>query len=105
MRGANITVCVNGKNEITLIYKNKILEYTIHKKREKLASVIDVKGINHTVNALKLMGEQKVISLRTVIHGNNMSRLPLEKRQQQAKKDDYLRECPYTNTKNMRSGC
>ncbi|MDP2377574.1 MAG: ISNCY family transposase [Reyranella sp.] len=49
MRNAMITVCVDAKQNVTLLYKGKFLPYTIFHKQAKQAEVVFAKDLNHTI--------------------------------------------------------
>jgi transposase len=53
IQGARVTVCVGSDGEVTLLYKNKKLPYTIHAIHKKENKVASAKEINAEVNALK----------------------------------------------------
>ena len=50
MRGSNVTVCDDKEGNITLLYKNKILEYTTYKKKKHITKITSSKEINHFVD-------------------------------------------------------
>jgi transposase len=47
LRKAKFTVCENAKGEVTILYKNKPLPYTIYHNPPRQAEVVDTKTINH----------------------------------------------------------
>jgi len=49
MRNAIVTVCVDAKQNVTLIYKGKSLPYTIFHKQIKQSEVVIAKDINKTI--------------------------------------------------------
>jgi len=53
MRRSSLTVCVDDKNNITLLYKGKKLSYTVHEKQKKVSKVASSKEINSLVESLK----------------------------------------------------
>jgi hypothetical protein len=50
MRNAQVTVCENTKEEVTILYKNKPLSYTIYHKSTRQAEVVSSKSIDHQIN-------------------------------------------------------
>ncbi len=53
MRGADVTVCRDLNDGISLLYKGKMLSYTVHEKRKKSTQVASTKEINQLVDTLK----------------------------------------------------
>ena len=53
MRNAQVTVCENAKGEITILYKNKPLAYTIYQKPPRQAEVVDTKSLDRQVRSPK----------------------------------------------------
>jgi hypothetical protein len=53
MRNAQVTVCENAKGEITILYKNDPLAYTIYHKPTRQAEVVDTKTLDHQINIPK----------------------------------------------------
>ncbi len=49
LRNAKVTVCENAKGEITILYKNKPLAYTVYHKAPRQAEVADSKSIDHQI--------------------------------------------------------
>ncbi len=49
MRNAIITVCVDVKQNVTLLYKGKSLPYTVFHKQAKQAEVVLAKDLNQTI--------------------------------------------------------
>jgi len=49
MRNAAVTVCVNAKQNITLLYKGKFLPYNVFHKQTKQSEVVIAKNINKTI--------------------------------------------------------
>jgi len=47
LRNAKVTVCENVKGEITILYKNKPLVYTIYHKPPRQAEIVDTKTLDH----------------------------------------------------------
>ena len=47
LRNAKVTVCENATGEITILYKNKPLVYTIYHKPPRQAEVVDTKTLDH----------------------------------------------------------
>ncbi|MDO8753666.1 MAG: ISNCY family transposase [Anaerolineales bacterium] len=50
MRNALVTVCVDAKQNITLLYKGKSLPYNVFHKQTKQSDVVIAKDINKTIN-------------------------------------------------------
>ena len=53
IRNAQVTVCENAKGEITILYKNDPLAYTIYYKPTRQAEVVDTKTLDHQINIPK----------------------------------------------------
>jgi transposase len=53
LRNAKVTVCENAKGEITILYKNKPLSYTIYHKPPPQAEVVDTKSLNRHLDPPK----------------------------------------------------
>jgi len=53
LRKAQVTVCENAKGEVTILYKNKPLSYTIFHKPIRQAEVVDTKTLNHQIRTPK----------------------------------------------------
>lgn len=51
LRNAKVTVCENANGEVTILYKNKPLPYTIYHKPPRQAEVVDTKTLNHHLKA------------------------------------------------------
>ena len=51
MRNAMITVCVDAKQNITLLYKGKSLPYTVFHKQTKQSEVVLAKDLNQTIKS------------------------------------------------------
>ncbi len=49
LRKAQVTVCENAKGEVTILYKNKPLAYTIFHKPTRQAEVVDTKTLDHQI--------------------------------------------------------
>ncbi len=49
MRGATVTICEDFDGNITLLYQSKSLDFSIHKRGEKLRPMTDDKNINQAV--------------------------------------------------------
>jgi len=49
MRNAVLTVCMNAKQNITLLYKGKFLPYNVFHKQTKQSEVVSAKDLNKTV--------------------------------------------------------
>ncbi len=46
LRNAQVTVCENAKGEVTILYKNKPLSYTIYQKPIRQAQIVDTKTLD-----------------------------------------------------------
>jgi hypothetical protein len=53
LRNAQVTVCENAKGEITILYKNKPLAYTIYQKSPRQAEVVDSKTLDRQIKTPK----------------------------------------------------
>lgn len=53
LRKAQVTVCENAKGEVTILYKNKPLAYTIYHKPTRQAEVADTKTLDHQIKSPK----------------------------------------------------
>jgi transposase len=51
LRNAQVTVCENAQGEVTILYKNKPLAYTIFHKSTRQAQVVDTKSIDHQIKS------------------------------------------------------
>jgi hypothetical protein len=47
LRNAQVTICENAQGVVTILYKNKLLPYTIFKKLPHQAEAVDSKNLNH----------------------------------------------------------
>jgi transposase len=50
LRNAKVTVCENAKGDVTILYKNDPLAYTIYHKPARQAEVVDTKTLDHHLN-------------------------------------------------------
>ena len=53
LRNAQVTVCENAKGEVTILYKNKPLAYTIYQKSPRQAEVVDTKTLDRQIKPPK----------------------------------------------------
>lgn len=53
LRNAKVTICENVKGEVTILYKDKSLSYTIYQKPIQQAKVVDSKTINSQLRVPK----------------------------------------------------
>jgi len=53
LRKAQVTVCENALGEVTILYKNKPLAYTIYHKPTRQAEVVDTKTLDHQIKPPK----------------------------------------------------
>jgi hypothetical protein len=44
-----VNVCENAKGEVTILYKNKPLSYTVYHKSPHQAEVVDIKSLDRQV--------------------------------------------------------
>jgi transposase len=49
LRHAQVTICENAQGEVTILYKNKPLAYTIFHKSPRQAEVVDTKTLDHQI--------------------------------------------------------
>jgi transposase len=49
LRNAKVTVCENAQGEVTILYKNQTLPYTIYHKPTHQAEVVDTKTLDHQI--------------------------------------------------------
>jgi transposase len=50
LRNAQVTVCVNAQDEITILYKGKALSYSIYNQQAKQAEIVSTKQLNQTLS-------------------------------------------------------
>jgi transposase len=53
LRNAQVTVCENAQGEVTILYKNAPLAYTIYHKPARQAEIVDTKTLDHQLKAPK----------------------------------------------------
>ena len=53
LRNAQVTVCENAKGEVTILYKNKPLSFTIYHKPTRQAEIVDTKTLDHQFKSPK----------------------------------------------------
>jgi hypothetical protein len=53
LRHAQVTVCENAQGEVTILYKNILLVYTISHKPTRQAEVVDTKTLDHQIKTPK----------------------------------------------------
>ena len=49
LRNAQVTICENPNGEVTILYKNKPLDFTIFKKLPHQAEIVDTKSVNRAI--------------------------------------------------------
>jgi transposase len=54
LRQAQVTVCVNAQEEITILYNGKILPYSIYKQQAKQAEIVSAKQLDLALKAKRL---------------------------------------------------
>jgi transposase len=53
LRNAQVTVCENAQGEVTILYKNKPLAFTLYHKAPRQAEVADAKTLDHQIKTPK----------------------------------------------------
>jgi transposase len=53
LRKAQVTICENAQGEVTILYKNQPLAYTIYHKPTRQAEVVDTKTLDHQIKTPK----------------------------------------------------
>lgn len=53
LRNAQVTICQNAQGEVTILYKNKPLSYTIYHKAPRQAEVVDTKTLDRQIQPPK----------------------------------------------------
>jgi hypothetical protein len=53
LRHAQVTVCENAQGQVTILYKNKPLPFTIYQKPIRQAEVVDSKTLDHQIKISK----------------------------------------------------
>jgi predicted DNA-binding protein (UPF0251 family) len=53
LRNAQVTICENAKGEVTILYKDKPLAYTIYHKSPRQAEVVDTKTLDRHIQTPK----------------------------------------------------
>ena len=53
LRKAQVTVCLNAKNEVTILYKDQQLNYTIFNKQAKQSEIVTSKDIDRKLDRLR----------------------------------------------------
>jgi transposase len=54
LRMAQVTVCVNALEQITILYNGKSLPYTIYNQQAKQAEIVSAKQLDHVLNQQRL---------------------------------------------------
>jgi transposase len=54
LRNAQVTVCVNAQEEITILYNGKALPYSIYKQQAKQAEIVSAKQLDHALPPKRL---------------------------------------------------
>jgi len=54
LRKAQVTVCVNAREEITILYNRKTLPYSIYKQQAKQAEIVSTKQLDLALKAKRL---------------------------------------------------
>jgi transposase len=54
LRNAQVTVCVNAQEQITILYNGKALPYSIYKQQAKQAEIVSTKQLNQTLSQPRL---------------------------------------------------
>ena len=53
LRNAQVTVCENAKGDVTILYNNKPLSYTIYQKPTRQAEIVDTKTLDRQIKTHK----------------------------------------------------
>jgi hypothetical protein len=54
LRNAQVTVCVNPQEQITIVYHGKALPYSIYNQQAKQAPVVSTKQLDQTLHAMRM---------------------------------------------------
>jgi hypothetical protein len=54
LRNAQVTVCVNDQEQITILYNHKALPYSIYKQQAKQAEIVSTKQLDHLIQERRL---------------------------------------------------
>lgn len=54
LRNAQVTVCVNAQQEMTILYNGKVLPYSIYKQQAKQAEIVSTKQLDLALNTKRL---------------------------------------------------
>jgi len=54
LRNAQVTVCVNAQEELTILYHGKALTYSIFKQQTKQAEIVSTKQLDHALQEIRL---------------------------------------------------
>jgi hypothetical protein len=54
LRNAQVTVCVNAQEDITILYNGKTLPYTIYHRQARQAEIVSTKQLNHALQEKRL---------------------------------------------------
>jgi hypothetical protein len=54
LRNAQVTVCVNAQEQITILYNGKALSYSIYKQQTKQAQIVSTKQLDQTLQGIRL---------------------------------------------------
>jgi hypothetical protein len=54
LRNAQVLVCVNAQNEITILYNGKALPYTLYKQQAKQAEIVSTKQLDQALQERRL---------------------------------------------------
>jgi hypothetical protein len=54
LRNAQVTVCVNDREEITILYHGKALPYSLYKQQAKQAEIVSTKQLDHALQQRRL---------------------------------------------------
>ena len=54
LRNAQVTVCVNAQEQVTILYHGKVLPYTIYKHQAKQAEIVSAKQLDHALPEKRL---------------------------------------------------
>jgi hypothetical protein len=54
LRNAQVTVCVNVREEITILYHGKALPYSVYKQQAKQAEIVSTKQLDAALKSKRL---------------------------------------------------
>jgi transposase len=75
LRKAQVMVCENAKGEVTILYKNQPLAYTIYHKPSRQSEVVDTKTLDHLIRVPK----PPALDHPWRSYGHHISGIPVQK--------------------------